>query len=114
MVYIHTKSRTSKISDFHTSSNDTLHDRRKSLESDMKDGLLSRDQMNMLDCKDENQENARVEQYDRWKDTSVKGVSNQDRMTEWGNLNREMKRRGEEGNVHTIDQIRDNKKIQYD
>ncbi len=117
MVYIITKSKTSSkssISDFHTVTKDELHNRRKVLESDLKDGIMSKDKMNMLDCKDSTQETQRVTDYDNWKDKKVKGVTNNEKMKEWSNINREFKKRGEEGNVHTVDQIRDTKKIQYD
>ena len=117
MVYIITKSRTSRrspISDFHTVSKDELHDRRKVLESELDDGILSKDQMDMKDCTDSNQENQRVAQYVNWKDKKTKGVSNDERMTEWSNLNREMKARGEEGRPHCVDDIRSKKKVNYD
>ena len=113
MVYIITGSKTN-TSDLHTMSIDQLHTKRKKGEEEMRDGLLTKDQMNMLDCKDEDQEVKRVQQYDKWKDKKVKGVSNQDRMREWGNINREFKKRGEEGRTHSMEDIRSNEKIKYD
>ena len=63
MVYIVTKSKTSGISDFHSMTVDQLHNKRKKLEEGMRDGIFTKDQMDMKDCKDEDQENKRVESF---------------------------------------------------
>ena len=114
MVYIITSKKTGKSSDFHTMTIDQLHDRRKKREEEMKDGILSKDQMNMIDCKDATQEEQRVKDYDKWKDTPGNGVTNNQRMKEWSDINREFKKRGEEGRVHTMDDVRSGKNIKYD
>lgn len=89
-------------------SNDELHQRRKDLEDKMRVGILSKDKMEMRDCKDEDEENRRVAEYDRWKD------KNQGNMQEWHQINREFKSRGEEGRVHSLDDLRSSKTVRYD
>ena len=97
MVYIIIKEKISS-SNLHTMSKDQLHERRKKMEDEMRDGLLTKDQMDMVDCKDK----------------KVNGVTNEERMRDWSECNREFKRRGEEGRPHSVDDIRESKKIKYD
>lgn len=113
MVYIIIKEKISS-SNLHTMSKDQLHERRKKMEDEMRDGLLTKDQMDMVDCKDKADEERRVNQYVNWKDKKVNGVTNEERMRDWSECNREFKRRGEEGRPHSVDDIRESKKIKYD
>jgi len=93
---------------------DELHNRRKRLAEEMKDGIFSKDQMNMLDCKDEDEEIKRLASYEKWKNTPTNGKTNEQRMREWSDINREFKRRNVEGRVHCIDDIRAKKSVRYD
>lgn len=93
---------------------DFLHKRRKELESDLKQTIFSRDKMNMRDCKTEADEEKRTAEYDAWRTYKDKtGKTNEDKMREWSEVNREFKKYGEEGRRHDVDQIRDNK-VKYD
>lgn len=93
---------------------DELHSKRKKLVEEMKDGLYTKDQMNWRDCPTEADEQKRVRDYDRWKDTKVKGTTNEQKMREWSDINKEMKRRKEEGRIHSIDDLRKRKSVKYD
>ncbi len=48
-----------------------------------------------------------VAKYDKWKGNNEKN------MREWGDINKEFKKQGEEKRLHSIDDIRNNKII-YD
>lgn len=93
---------------------DELHKRRKELAIEMKDGLFDKDQMNWHDCKTPSEENKRVTDYDRWRTTKVKGKTNDERMKEWSDINREFKRRNLEGKPQCIDFVRQRKSTKYE
>ena len=93
---------------------DYLHKRRKELESDLKETILNKDKMWMRDCQNELDEEKRVKDYDSWKQhKDSSGKTNEDKMREWSEINREFKQRNEEGRLHTVDDIR-TKKVKYD
>ena len=52
-------------------------------------------------------EEEQTQKYDRWKE------HNKEKMARFGEINREFKANGEEGRVHSLDDIRNNKLI-YD
>ena len=85
---------------------DYLHNRRKQLTETLKDGIMSRGQMMKGETKFMNHDE-QVAQYDKWRN------ANEGNMREWSDINKEFKKNGEEGRVHSIDDIRDNKVI-YD
>lgn len=86
---------------------DELHKRRRELAEEMKDGIMSISQMKRgTDGIMSHRE--QVEKYDKWKEV------NQKRMSEWSEINREFKKHGEEGRVHTIDDIRPEGKLRFD
>ncbi len=94
---------------------DFLHKRRKEIEADLRSTIFTKDQMNMVDCKDEASEERRVVDYDGWKMTKDKiGKTNEDKLREFNEINREFKKHGEEGRVHSSDDLRNNKPIKYD
>jgi len=85
---------------------DMLHKRRKELSEKMKDGMFSTSQMKKgTDGIISHEE--QVAQYDKWK------ADNEKRIREWSDINKEFKKQGEEGRVHSVDDIRDNK-VKYD
>lgn len=92
---------------------DDLHSRRRKHEEILGQGIFTKDQMNMTDCKNLDDEMNRLFAYEKWKAHIVDGMTNEDRMREWSDINREFKRRKEEGRQHTIDDIR-NRKVKYD
>lgn len=85
---------------------DFLHKRRKELAEQMKPGMFSVGQMKKGETKFMSHDE-QVEKYDKWKKTNEKN------MADWGAINREFKKQGEEGRVHSLDDIRNNKVI-YD
>ena len=93
---------------------DALHSRRKRLEGEMRDGMFNKDQMMQRDLKHPADEAKRVSDYERWRDTSVKGVANSDRMAEWCRINKEFKNHKEEGKPLTMDNVRAKSKVRYD
>lgn len=81
---------------------DKLHQERKELASKMQEGMMSTSQMKKgTDGIMTHAE--QVAKYDRWKKVNEKN------MKKWGDINKEFKKRGEEGRVHTLDDLRDNK-----
>lgn len=111
MVYIITRSGGSPLKE---KPKDELHRRRKELAETVKEGIFNKDQMMMRDCKDADEEARRVADYDRWKAEKRKGLTNEQCMREWSDINREFKRRKEEGQVHTVDDLRESKSVKYD
>lgn len=95
-------------------SNDQLHNQRKQIECNLKEGIFTKDQMNQHDCRDDDQRVKRVADYDRWKQSSNNGVTKETQMAQFGEINREFKRRGEEGRVHSMDDLRNRKSVKYD
>jgi hypothetical protein len=91
---------------------DELHRERKEHISVLSETIFSKDKMNQRDCVDETQEKKRVQDYDKWKASKKNGLTNEERMQRFGEINREFKKHGEEGNPHNIDQIRE-KKIKF-
>ena len=94
---------------------DQLHQERKNLEQDLRQTIFSRDKMNAHDCQTETEENRRVKEYDRWKQTKdSSGRTNEEKMRKWNEINREFKKHGEEGRLHSTDDLRQNKEVKYD
>lgn len=101
-----------KLSDMNV---DRLHKRRLVLEETMREGLLSKDKMWQRDCKSEEDEEKRVQEYDNWKETKTKtGKTNAENMEELHEINREFKRRGKEGKPFDMDTMRATQKIKYE
>jgi len=94
---------------------DELYRRRKEIESDLKQTIFSKDKMDMRDCHGEHDEAKRTAEYDAWKaQKDSKGISNEKKMSDWSEINREFKRNEEEGRVHSIDNLRNTKSVKYD
>ena len=89
-------------------SKDEMHQRRKKLDAELRPTLFSKDQMNQRDCKTKDAEEKRVRDYMKQQ------VVNEPKMKEWSEINREFKRRGEEGRLHTPDDLRNRKSTKYD
>lgn len=86
---------------------DALHKRRKELAEKMKHGMMSASQMTRgTDGIISHEE--QVEKYDKWK------AKNEGNMKEWGDINREFKKNGEEGRAHSLDDIRQEGRMIYD
>ena len=85
---------------------DYLHRRRKDIAEGLKRGIYSKAEMNRGN-EGEPEFDARVEKYCQWE------AYNKPRMNEWNEINREFKAKGEEGRVHSIDDIREGK-VKYD
>jgi hypothetical protein len=93
---------------------DKLHKRRKVLETELRETIFSKDKMMMRDCKNEREEERRVVDYGEWKNFKDNtGKSNEDKLREWSEINREFKQHNEEGNKHDADQLRDKKPVNY-
>ncbi len=87
---------------------DSLHRRRKVLAEEIKEGIMSKSEMNR-GTEGEPEFDAKVTRYDKWK-----GV-NEPKMKEFSEINREFKKQGEEGRKHSIDNLRpDGEKLIYD
>lgn len=81
---------------------DVLHRRRKVLAESIKEGIMSKSEMNRGN-EGEPEFTAKVEKYDSWK------KDNEPKMSEWGKINREFKKHGEEGKPFSMDVIREAK-----
>ena len=93
---------------------DEAHRRRKELEAELRPTMFDRDQMMMRDCRTEADEHKRVYDYDAWKAHRDKtGKTNEDKLREWNQLNREFKKHGEEGRPHNSDDLRSSRQIKY-
>lgn len=118
MTYIIIKGSTTHSSDNRKLSDkkiDELHRRRLFLEESMRPGLLSKEKMQQLDCKDEHEEEKRVEEYMNWTDSHTKtGKTNAENMEELHEINREFKRRGKEGKSFDMDIMRSTPKVKYE
>ena len=94
---------------------DAFHRRRKELEADLRPTIFNKDQMMMRDCRTQDEEDKRVADYDRWKGNRDKtGKTNEDKMREFCEINREFKKHGEEGRKHDVDDLRVSRPIKYD
>lgn len=106
MVYIITRREKS----FHHRK-DGLHRRRKELVGQIKDGLLSKSEMNKGN-EGEPEFDKRVSDYDKWK------KKKEPLMREWSDVNKTFKKHGEEGKPLSIDFIREElstgKKVKYE
>jgi len=101
-----------KLIDLHI---DKLHKRRLFLEENLRQGLLSKDKMWQKDCKSEAEEEKRVREYDKWRDTKTKtGKTNSENAEELHSINREFKRRGKEGKPFDLDVMRSTSKVKYE
>jgi hypothetical protein len=86
---------------------DKLHQRRKELAEQMRPGMMSVSQMKRgTDGIMSHEE--QVEKYDKWKS------QNQGNMQEWSQINRKFKENGEEGRMHSLDDIRKEGRMIYD
>lgn len=96
-------------------SKDKIHHRRKLVEQELRKSIFSKNKMNQSDCRDTDEEIRRVTEYDNWKKTKTTlGKTNEQLMSEWGNLNRAMKHKGEEGKPMCADFIRARKSVKYE
>jgi len=94
---------------------DELHKRRLFLEESMRPGLLSKDKMWQHDCKDEHDEEKRVNEYMSWQKRITKtGRTNEQNAEELHEINREFKRRGKEGKVFNLDTMRTTQNVKYE
>lgn len=94
---------------------DRLHKRRLFLEETMRHGIFTKDQMQAFDCKTEQEEEKRTQDYIKWKERkTATGNTNESNMEEWHEINREFKRRGKEGRQFDIDAIRTKPKVKYE
>src|SRR3989304_4500368 len=99
MPYIIVKGKSSK--DDWNKQKDYLHQRRKTLETDLRSSIFTKDKMNMVDCSTEQDEFRRTVEYDQWKAAKDKtGKSNEDKLREFQEINKEFKKHGEEGRKH--------------
>lgn len=78
---------------------DKLHQERLSLEEAMRPGIMSVDQMQAGESKHLS-EDEQTRKYGQWR------AENKRRMQRWHEINRTFKKAGEEGHLHTIDDIR--------
>lgn len=93
---------------------DILHRRRKELEGDLKQTIFSKDKMMANDCHTETEEEQRANEYDKWKRTKdVSGKSNEGKLKEWLEINREFKKHNEEGKPISADDLRQKKEVKY-
>ena len=112
MPYIIVRNRPKDVSHM---SKDELHHRRKFIESGLKETIFSKDKMEQRDCKDEDHENKRVADYDKWKQSKMTdGTTNEQAMKEFSVINKQFKKIGEEGRVHTMDDLRQRKAVKHD
>ena len=112
MPYFIIKSKTKDVSHM---SKDELHHRRKFLESGLKETIFSKEKMEQRDCKDKDQENRRTADYDKWKQSKMTdGTTHEQAMSEWSKINKQFKKIGEEGRLHTVDQLRERKAVKHD
>jgi len=94
---------------------DRVHNRRKLVEAELRKTVFSRDKMWQTDCHDKDQEAKRVNDYRKWQKTKTGlGKTNEQLMSEWGDLNRDFKRRGDEGKPQCIDFVRQRKTTKYE
>jgi len=106
------KSDNRRLSDL---SKDRVHYRRKVVEQELRKTIFSKDKMWQMDCHDKYSENKRVADYDKWKKTKTSlGKTNEQLMSEWGSLNKEMKSKGEEGRPQCLDFVRQRKSTKYE
>jgi len=95
---------------------DKIHQERKEVERELRKTIFNKDKMNQTDCRSTHDEAKRVQDYDRWKKTktSYKGMTNEQLMSRWGELNRAMKRKGEEGRPQCLDFVRQRRSTKYE
>ena len=97
---------TSKTKTWKKGEKDFLHKRRKQLVEVLKEGIMPRSQM-IKGTDGFMSHDEQVAKYDKWKE------ANEGNMKEWSDINKKFKEHGEEGRVHSIDDIRDNK-VKYE
>jgi len=94
---------------------DWVHNRRRKVEQELRKTIFSKDKMWQMDCKTKDDERKRTKDYDQWKSTKTSlGQTNEKLMAEWGVLNREFKRRNEEGKPQCLDFVRGRKNVKYE
>lgn len=81
---------------------DKLHNRRKFLAEQIKEGIMSKSEMNSGE-EGEPAFDEKVSYYDKWK------KDNEPKMREWSDLNKEFKAHGEEGKPMSVDSVRESK-----
>jgi hypothetical protein len=86
---------------------DELHRRRKELTESIKKGIFSKSEMNKGE-EGEPEFDARVNKYFQW-------ITEKDKeIREWQGINREFKKHGEEGRLHSLDDLRKEGKFKTD
>ena len=94
---------------------DRVHNRRKLVEAELRKTVFSKDKLQQMDCKSKDDEVKRVNDYRKWQKTRTGlGSTNDELMKEWGDLNREFKRRGDEGKAQCMDFVRQRKTTKYE
>jgi len=90
---------------------DSLHQKRKELAGQIREGLMTKDEMNRGD-EGEPEFDSRVQKYDKWRE------KNEPRMREWSEINRSFKQNQEEGRPQSVDSIREQlvtgKQVRYE
>ncbi len=87
---------------------DQLHKERKEIIEKMRPGMFSQEKMNCRDCKDEHDENKRLNDYEKWKSKNGKN------MERFHEINRTFKQNRDEGLPHSLNDIRPGGKMKYD
>jgi len=94
---------------------DILHRERKELENNLKETIFTKDQMNQVDCHNEQEENKRTQDYIKWKETKDNfNLTNEQKMARFHEINKEFKQHNEEGKSFDTDMLRQSKNIKYD
>lgn len=94
---------------------DSAHAERKRLEFELRGSIFSKDKMDQRDCKSERDEVKRVNDYVRWQKTKGRdGMTNEQKQNRWHEINRGFKQSGDEGRLHTSDDLRSRKNVKYD
>ena len=72
--------------------------------------------MEQRDCKDQDHEEKRVADFDRWRTTRGRdGMTNEQKQNRWCEINRKFKEHKVEGlKIHTTDELRKQKRISYE
>lgn len=113
MVFIIVKKSGNQRKEWDGVRKDHLDKRRKQIAEELQDGIMSKSQMKKGHDGDGN-EDKQTARYDDWKNRSHKGKTNEERMREWHGINKEFKKHGEEGKVHSLDDIRPDGKMKIE
>ena len=93
--------------DWNSRRKDELHKRRKELAESIKDGIMSKTQMNKGE-EGEPEFDKQVQKYSQWVTVKDKEIR------EFHNINREFKKHGTEGLPHSLDDLRKEGRLRYD